>query len=152
MAHPTHTEPAGRSAASSSYATDTGERSAVQAMLRGSLMKCPRCGTGPMFGRFLKVREACPNCGQELHHQRADDAPPYVVMFIVGHVVIAAMLYIEVMYSPALWIHAALWLPLTLLMSFALLQPVKGALVGLQWANRMHGFDPDADVSGYGRQ
>lgn len=127
---------------------DMAERSPVQAMLRGTLMRCPRCGTGRMFGRFLKVREVCPDCGQELHHHRADDAPPYVVMFIVGHIVIAAMLWIEVVYAPAMWIHAAVWLPLTLLMSLVLLQPVKGALVGLQWANRMHGFDPDTSRAG----
>lgn len=128
------------------------ERSHVQAILRGALCRCPRCGEGKMFGRFLKVRDHCEACGQELFHHRADDAPPYVVMMIVGHVVIAAMLYVEILYSPAMWVHAALWGPLAILMSFALLQPVKGGLVGLQWANRMHGFDPDAETTSYGQQ
>jgi uncharacterized protein (DUF983 family) len=131
---------------------EAAERSQIQAMLRGFLLRCPNCGEGRMFGRFLKVRDRCEACGQELFHHRADDAPPYVVMFIVGHVVIAAMLWVEVMYSPAMWVHAALWLPLTLVLSFALLQPVKGALVGLQWANRMHGFDPDGDAAAHGHQ
>jgi uncharacterized protein (DUF983 family) len=114
-------------------------------------MRCPRCGKGAMFGSFLKVRDTCPVCGEELFHHKADDAPPYAVIFIVGHVVIAAMLSFEVAYAPPMWVHAAIWLPLTLIMALVLLQPVKGALVGLQWANRMHGFDTGADPR-YGGQ
>jgi uncharacterized protein (DUF983 family) len=50
---------------------------------------------------------------------------------------------VETAYAPAYWLHAAIWLPLTFGMSLALLQPIKGALVGLQWAFRMHGFNPE---------
>ncbi|XWN32280.1 MAG: DUF983 domain-containing protein [Devosia sp.] len=110
------------------------------AMFRGARGKCPRCGTGHLFEKFLKVADTCDNCGQPFHHHRADDAPPYVTMFIVGHVIVGAMLYYEIAYQPPMWLHAAIWLPLTILMSLWLMQPVKGALVGLQWANRMHGF------------
>lgn len=118
------------------------DRSLISAMIRGARRRCPACGAGAMFDRFLKVHERCPACAEELHHHRADDAPPYVVMFIVGHVVVAAMLWYEIAYHPAMWLHAAIFLPLTVLLSLALMQPVKGALVGLQWANEMHGFDP----------
>ena len=119
------------------------ERSLLQAMLRGALARCPHCGIGPMFEGFLGVHDACPHCGEELHHHRADDAPPYVVMFIVGHVVIGAMLVYEMAAQPAMWLHAAIFMPMTVIMSLALLRPVKGALIALQWAKRMHGFDPE---------
>ena len=62
-------------------------------------------------------------------------------MIIVAHVVIASLLAVEVAYHPAIWIHLALWIPLTVGLSLALLPAVKGAVVGLQWANRMHGFE-----------
>jgi uncharacterized protein (DUF983 family) len=111
-------------------------------MLRGWRGRCPHCGEGRMFRAFLKVADRCPACGEELHHQRADDAPSYFVILIVGHIVVPVVFTVEVAFAPAYWVHAALWLPLTIGMSLALLQPIKGALVGLQWALRMHGFNP----------
>jgi uncharacterized protein (DUF983 family) len=86
-----------------------------------------------------------PSCGEELHHHRADDAPPYFTIIIVGHVVVSLLLAVEMAYRPPLWLHAALWLPLTVLLALVLLPPVKGVLVGLQWALLMHGFDPNAE-------
>jgi uncharacterized protein (DUF983 family) len=97
-----------------------------------------------MFRRYLKVSDACPHCGEELHHHRADDAPPYFTITIVGHVIVSLLLMVEMAYRPPLWLHAAIWLPLTVVMSLLLLPSIKGALVGLQWALLMHGFDPDA--------
>jgi uncharacterized protein (DUF983 family) len=97
-----------------------------------------------MFRRYLKVADACPHCDEALHHQRADDAPPYFTIVIVGHIVVGLVLAVEMAYRPPLWLHGALWLPLTLILSLIILPPVKGALVALQWALLMHGFDPDA--------
>jgi uncharacterized protein (DUF983 family) len=110
------------------------------AIWRGLCQRCPNCGKGPLYRRYLKVADHCSACGEALHHHQADDAPPYFTMTVVGHIVIAAVLAVEVAYHPALWVHLALWLPLTIILSLLLLPPIKGAIVGLQWANRMHGF------------
>ena len=112
-------------------------------MLRGAMLKCPACGIGAMFRRYLKVSDTCPHCGEELHHHRADDAPAYFTIVIVGHIVVSLVLAVEMAYRPALWVHMALWLPLSVILTVLFLPCVKGALVGLQWALRMHGFDPD---------
>jgi uncharacterized protein (DUF983 family) len=112
-------------------------------MLRGAALGCPACGSGAMFRRYLKVADACPRCGEELHHQRADDAPAYFTIVIVGHIMVSLVLAVEMAYRPPVWLHMALWLPLTVLLTLLFLPSVKGALVGLQWALRMHGFDPD---------
>jgi len=48
---------------------------------------------------------------------------------------------IETEYSPPVWLQLSIYLPITLGLSLLLLQPVKGAVVGLQWALKMHGFD-----------
>jgi uncharacterized protein (DUF983 family) len=111
------------------------------AVKRGFAGKCPHCGEGAMFRAYLKVNDACPNCGEEFHHQRADDAPPYLTIFIVGHIV-AAMLMIADEQWPQLdmWIHMVLWPLVATLMCLWLLPGVKGALIGYQWALRMHGF------------
>jgi uncharacterized protein (DUF983 family) len=109
---------------------------------RGWRGRCPACGQGRMFRAFLKVADHCPACGEALYHHRADDAPAYFVILIVGHIVVPLALAVETAYALSYWVHAVLWLPLTVVMALALLQPVKGAIVGVQWACRMHGFNP----------
>jgi len=115
-----------------------------QAIRRGLGGHCPNCHRGSLFRAFLKVADCCSVCGEALHHHRADDAPAYFVILIVGHVVVPLALVVEVAYAPPYWVHAVLWLPLTISLAVGLLQPVKGAIVGWQWANYMHGFDPNA--------
>jgi uncharacterized protein (DUF983 family) len=111
------------------------------ALLAGAKGCCPACGKGSLFSGFLKVHDACPSCGEALHHHRADDFPPYITIFIVGHVVVGGILAMEKAFAPETWVHLAIWLPMTLVLSLLLLPPIKGALVALQWALRMHGFD-----------
>ncbi|WP_374628344.1 DUF983 domain-containing protein [Pannonibacter indicus] len=120
------------------------KRNVGQSILRGFSCRCPACGEGKIFNGYLTVNPACTVCGEELHHQRADDAPPYFTITIVGHIIVPAMMAVEFAWRPAVWIHMALWLPLTLILSLGFLRPVKGALIGLQWALYMHGFDPES--------
>ena len=115
-------------------------RSLLTAMLRGARKRCPNCGKGRLFKGYLSVNPACPVCGEDLHHQRADDAPAYFTMFIVGHFAVGGVLYVERMYSPPMWLQGVIWLPLTMIAALWLLPRIKGALIGLQWALRMHGF------------
>lgn len=124
-------------------------RNVWQAMGRGLRQRCPSCGDGPLFKAYLKVHDTCPSCAEELHHQRADDAPPYVTIFIVGHIVIPGLLMLERFSAPPTWVHLAIWLPLTVILSLFILPRVKGAFVGLQWALRMHGFDPNGEPDLY---
>jgi uncharacterized protein (DUF983 family) len=121
-------------------------RSPLQALWSGFRGRCPACTTGSLFRAYLKVSDSCPDCRTELHHQRADDAPAYFVMVIVGHLVVPLVLMVEVAFQPSLWLHAAIWLPLVLLLSLALLPRVKGAIIGLQWAFGMHGFGAPGSV------
>jgi uncharacterized protein (DUF983 family) len=107
---------------------------------RAFKMKCPHCGTGDLFSRFLKIADHCAACGEEFHHHRADDFPAYLVIVVVGHIIVPAILAVEVAYAPPTWLQLVVWLPLTLISSLALLQPTKGAIVGLQWQAGMHGF------------
>lgn len=118
-------------------------RNMGQAVKRGILGRCPSCGEGRLFGKFLKVADHCAVCHESFRHHRADDAPAYVVILIVGHVIVPLALLAEKLYQPPHWLAFSIWLPLTLLLSLALLQPVKGMIVAWQWAQRMHGFDPD---------
>jgi uncharacterized protein (DUF983 family) len=111
-----------------------------RAIARGFAMKCPNCGRGHLFCRFLKVADRCEACGEDYTPQRADDFPAYLVIVVVGHIVVPALLAVEIAYAPPAWVQLAIWLPVTLFGALGLLQPTKGAIVALQWATGMHGF------------
>jgi uncharacterized protein (DUF983 family) len=110
------------------------------ALARGFSMRCPNCGRGHLFGRFLKVADRCETCGEDFTPQCADDFPAYLVIVVVGHIVVPALLAVEMAYAPPVWLQLLIWLPVTLISSLALLQPTKGAIVALQWQTGMHGF------------
>jgi uncharacterized protein (DUF983 family) len=125
--------------------TAAGEKRDVWTSIkRGLRGRCPLCGEGKLFCAFLKVGNKCSVCDLDFTPHRADDLPAYLVIVIVGHIVVPTALWIETDYSPPVWLQLAIYLPFTLVASLALLQPVKGAVVGMQWALRMHGFDENA--------
>jgi uncharacterized protein (DUF983 family) len=130
------------------YGADSPEpdRAWAVAMARGALHRCPACGRGRLYRAYLKPADACPACGEDLSHQRADDAPPYVTIFVVGHLILAAVVGIDILYAWPLWLHATVWLPLTSALCLGFLPVAKGALIGLQWGLRMHGFGGEADA------
>ena len=117
------------------------KRDVWAALKRGLRGRCPRCGEGKLFRAFLKTADNCSVCGQDFTPHRADDLPAYLVIVLVGHIVVPLALFIETNYAPPVALQLSIYLPLTLFASLALLQPVKGAVVALQWALRMHGFD-----------
>ena len=118
------------------------ERNTGQAIWRGTLCKCPHCGQGKLFRGYLKVVDQCDACGEQLNLHRADDLPPYIAITIVGHILVLAMLHMEMSMhvSPITYLYTMV--PLAIILPLLMLPSIKGAIVGLQWANRMHGFHP----------
>jgi uncharacterized protein (DUF983 family) len=110
------------------------------AVRRGFAGRCPQCGEGRLFGRFLKISPTCATCGEDYTHARADDLPPYLVITVVGHIVGTGILSAETYADWPAWLHMAIWPALTVILSLALIQPLKGVVVAHQWALRMHGF------------
>jgi uncharacterized protein (DUF983 family) len=110
-----------------------------KALRLGFRQLCPRCGRGQMFARYLKVQPICNDCGLALSSFRADDAPPYFTILLVGHVIIPAMLMLEQAAHPPEWIHAVIWLPLTMALTLLLLPRIKGAVIGWHWAAAIRG-------------
>jgi uncharacterized protein (DUF983 family) len=105
--------------------------SLLTAMGRGLLGRCPACAKGRIFDGFLRVVPQCSNCRAPLGLARADDAPPYFTILIVGHIVIPAMLIMQKMDDPPTWLLSVIFVPLTIVLALGLLRPVKGATVGL---------------------
>lgn len=117
-----------------------GQISFGAAMARGFVGKCPNCGKGRMFRKFLKVADRCNACGEELHHHRADDMPAYILILVLGHILVPLIVTVELLYTPPYWIYFAIWMPVTIILAIGLLQPIKGTIVALQWRMGMHGF------------
>lgn len=124
---------------------DAAERKLGAAMMHGAVGKCPSCGEGKLFTTYLKVNDHCPNCDEAFYHHRADDAPPYLTIFILGHILVPLMLLVEKSYTPPMWVHWSLWPVLAVVLSLVLLPLIKGAFVNLQWALRLHGFGEAGD-------
>jgi uncharacterized protein (DUF983 family) len=110
----------------------------------GLACKCPRCGEGKLFAGFLKLAEQCPVCGQSFKGADPGDGPAFFVMFIVGAIVVAGAVVVEVLFEPAYWVHVVLWVPAVFALSAVLLRPAKALLVAFQFKNRLHDFSDTA--------
>lgn len=116
------------------------DRPVRPALLRGFRRRCPACGEGHILEGYLKVRPACPVCGEDLSHQRADDGPAYLTILIVGHLMAPLILWAFISFRPDPVVLAAVFSVGCIAASLYLLPRLKGMLVALQWAKRMHGF------------
>jgi len=122
------------------------ERPLRPALRRGWHRRCPNCGIGPMLRGYLTVRHDCPVCGEDLHHQRADDGPAYLTILIVGHLMAPLLLFSFQHWRPDPLVLASVFSVGTVALSLYLLPRLKGVLVALQWAKRMHGFGEAAPI------
>jgi len=126
---------------------DTAPRSVWAALRAGLARRCPNCRQGKLFRSYLKVVDRCPVCGEAFYHHRADDAPAYFTILIVGHIVLPAMLAALEFTSIPEWMHFIIWPALAIAMTFTFLPRIKGALVALQWALKMHGFQNEEAIA-----
>lgn len=115
------------------------ERSTAAAVKRGLRLRCPCCGEAPAFRGYLKVVERCARCGEPLGRIRADDFPPYLTIFVVGHIVVPLLLLAEQKWAWPLWTQMVVWPATTLLLCLLLLKPIKGGVLGLMWSLRLRG-------------
>jgi uncharacterized protein (DUF983 family) len=105
-------------------------------IMRGLAGRCPRCGEGRLFAGFLTLRSRCQSCGLDFSFADAADGPAFFVMFFSGFVVAGSALAVEALYSPPLWAHAVLWIPLILITTLLPLRPIKGLLIALQYHHK----------------
>jgi len=104
-------------------------------VLNGARARCPRCGRGRLFDRFLRVRTACASCGLGFGFADAGDGPAVFVSFLAGFIVCGGAVWLELTHAPPYWVHAAIWAPLAIAAPLALLRPFKGLLIGIQYRN-----------------
>jgi uncharacterized protein (DUF983 family) len=111
-------------------------------MVRGLKHRCPECGEGKLYWRYLKVEPTCQTCGHELGRYPADDGPAYFTILLIGHLVIAPLLLFPIIWQASPWISVpGTVIPLAALV-LLLLPRIKGAFIGLLW--RLRVTDRDA--------
>ncbi|HMB75715.1 MAG TPA: DUF983 domain-containing protein [Kiloniellaceae bacterium] len=103
------------------------------AVMKGLRCRCPRCGIGPLFGSYLTVADRCSHCGLDLSKQDSGDGPAIFVIFILGIVIVPAMLLVEVKLEPPIWVHFAVWPVAVIGGALALLPPMKGLMIAMQY-------------------
>lgn len=98
---------------------------------------CPRCGDSPLFvGWYRRVNE-CAACKLRYEGEDSADGPAYIAIVVTGLIVTFLAMFVEFFFRPSYWIHAALWLPLILLMSLGILRLAKAFFIALEYRNHI---------------
>jgi len=108
------------------------------------LCRCPRCGEGRLFTGLLTVRPACAACGLDFSAQDAGDGPAVFVILLLGLIVVGLAGWVEVTFSPPIWVHIVLWTPLIAGGAIAMLRPLKAGLIALHYRHYLLHAPPAA--------
>jgi uncharacterized protein (DUF983 family) len=99
------------------------------------LCRCPRCGEGRIFSGLLTVRQHCPACGLDLSAEDAGDGPAVFLIFLLGALAVGLAAWMEIEFSPPIWLHLLILTPLVLGGAILLLRPMKAVMIALQYRN-----------------
>lgn len=115
--------------------------SMLNSLIRGALGWCPRCGKGRLLHHYLKVVACCSSCQEAYGHFRADDAPPWLTILVVGHITVPIILVMERNFQLAMWMEYAIYIPLIALLTLATLPRCKGIILALMWTMKAEGSE-----------
>ena len=96
---------------------------------------CPRCGAPGLFATFLRFADRCRVCGLDYGMFNVGDGAAAFLIMIVGGLASLCAIIVELAYSPPVWVHLLLWIPLTLILTVGLLRIAKGLLLALEYKN-----------------
>ncbi|HXP03448.1 MAG TPA: DUF983 domain-containing protein [Stellaceae bacterium] len=99
--------------------------------------RCPRCGEGPVFTGLLTVRDACPRCGLDLSAEDAGDGPAVFLIFLLGAVAVGIAAWLELSFSPPIWVHIVVLTPVIIGGAIGLLRPMKAGMIALQYRHNL---------------
>lgn len=122
---------------------DGGRPPLGQAMWRGLCGRCPACGAGRLFVRYLKPVSSCAACQEPLGHVRSDDAAPWLTILVVGHIVVPLMLSVERVSQWPEWVAMIVWPLVALVLTVVILPRAKGLLLSVIWVTRAPGSETD---------
>ena len=116
--------------------TDQDATSFGSTLWGGIVGRCPSCRRGRLFSGYLTLADRCEVCGLDYGFADAGDGPAVFVILVAGFLLVGAALIVEVLYAPPYLVHAALWVPLVILLPLLLLRSFKGVLIALQFRHK----------------
>ncbi len=107
--------------------------STVDVALKGL---CPRCGAPTLFDGIATFAEKCPACGLDFTQFNVGDGPAAFLTLILGAIITALAITLELTVHPPFWVHMILWIPLTAGAVVLALRASKAALLALEYRNK----------------
>ena len=96
---------------------------------------CPRCGAKTLFAGLLRFADTCSNCGLNFAGFNVGDGPAAFLTLILGAIVVALAIMLELTWHPPLWLHMLIWIPFTAAGVIGSLRLAKGALMAAEYRN-----------------
>lgn len=115
---------------------DTGKGGAPSVAAAALQGLCPACGARTLFHGWVRFAERCRQCGLDLTQFNVGDGPAAFLILIVGGLVVALALILQLSASPPFWVHILLWVPFTTAAVVYSLRLSKAALLVLEYRNR----------------
>jgi len=112
-----------------------------QAIRRGILERCPNCGAGKLFSKYLKQVNNCAVCDEKLGHILADDGPAWLTILIVGHLLAPFIIIFASKTNWPDWLAIIIWSVLAVVLALFILPRCKGLFIAVLWRlnnSRMH--------------
>lgn len=104
-------------------------------MIRALIGRCPNCGEGKLFSRYLKQVEFCPECGEKFGHISADDGPTWLTLMVVGHIIAPMFVTIALSNDLPVWWLVTMLCAFSLMLTLAVLPRAKGVFIAIIWRN-----------------
>lgn len=109
----------------------------IQVALRGL---CPRCGRPTLFAGWINFADKCSACSLDFSAFNVGDGPAAFLTLILGAIIVAAAVTLELTVAPPIWVHMLIWIPLTAIAVVGALRLSKAALLALEYRNKAREF------------
>jgi uncharacterized protein (DUF983 family) len=96
---------------------------------------CPQCAATTLFAGLARFADRCPACGLDFSRFNVGDGPAAFLTLILGAIVVALAITLELTVHPPLWLHMLIWIPFTAAGVVGSLRVAKGALMALEYRN-----------------
>ncbi|MFN3473461.1 MAG: DUF983 domain-containing protein [Blastomonas sp.] len=103
-----------------------GQSGLVQAALFG---ECPACGSRTLFAGWVRFAPRCSACGHDFSAYNVGDGPAAFLILVIGAIVCALALVLQLRTSPPFWVHIVLWVPITTGLVLLSLRVSKAAML-----------------------
>ena len=94
---------------------------------------CPRCGSKTLFVGLTAFAPRCTDCDMDFSKFNVGDGPAAFLTMVVGAVIVALALWLQLSLMPPWWVHVILWVPLTTLGVIGGLRLAKGWLLASEY-------------------